>query len=481
MLSLPKEKFTRGIEFTNHSLKQVFESLLDAIFVTDPKGNVLVSNSTTALSLGISLDEFIGSNLRDLVEKGYYNTSYALEAAQRKSPMGGILQTRLKLTFFSTSTPILDENGEVKFVLTTGKFLNLDDKYVKTQAELPCGKRGVEDLSVCLEESPSVVAESRAMREVLLKAYRVAQTNTTVLLTGDTGTGKEVLARYIHRHSKRSRAAFITINCAALPEHLVESELFGYEKGAFTGAKPEGKEGLFECAHQGTLFLDEIGELPLYLQGKLLRVIETGEVRRIGSNKARQVDVRIIAATNKDLEAMVQQGTFRDDLYYRLSVFPIKLPPLRERPEDIVALAFNFLKEFNKKYGTSFDLDYHVLESLLAYDWPGNVRELRNVIERMVISSSVEGKSSLQPLCHARRDEPTAYKMIKLLGLSGTLREVREQVEELYIRYVLEECGGRIGKAAEKLGIYRTVLYRKLKGYERRRSGLATPGTGVQE
>lgn len=326
------------------------------------------------------------------------------------------------------------------------------------------------------------MAESRAMREVLLKAYKVAQTDTTVLLMGDTGTGKDVLARYIHRHSKRSRAPFITINCAALPEHLVESELFGYEKGAFTGAKPEGKEGLFECAHQGTLFLDEIGELPLYLQGKLLRVIETGEVRRIGSNRARQVDARIIAATNKDLEAMVQQGTFRDDLYYRLSVLPLKLPPLRERPEDIVALAFNFLQEFNKRYGTSFELDYRVLESLLAYDWPGNVRELRNAIERMVISSSVEGQCSLQPMCQSGKDEPRAYKLIKWLGLSGTLREVREEVEELYIRHVLEECGGRIGKAAEKLGIYRTVLYRKLKSYdERRRSGFASPGETVQK
>lgn len=476
-------KESGSLELNKHTLRQVFDSLPDAIFLTDAKGDVLLSNSTTALSLGMSVDQMIGKNLRELIQNGYYNTSYALEAAKKKTPMGGIIHTRLNLTFFSTSTPILDENGEVKLILTTGRFLNLDDKYNPQKSRAKESEETWKELPAYLEEYPAVITENSVMRQVLLKAYRVAQTNTTVLLLGETGTGKEVLARYIHRHSQRSRAPFVTINCAALPDDLVESELFGYEKGAFTGAKPEGKAGLFEYAHQGTLFLDEIGELPLYLQGKLLRVLDTKEVRRLGGNRAREVDVRIIAATNRDLEAMVQQGTFRRDLYYRLNVFPLRIPPLRERPEDIVALSFSFLKEFNKKYGTNFELDYHSLQWLLAYDWPGNVRELRNTIERMVINSSVEGSPGLQALASAAHKEWPGYQLFRVLGLKGTLREVMQQVEEQYIRYVLEECGGRVGKAAERLGIYRTVLYRKLKSYEKRDNGLEekAPELGASE
>jgi len=465
------KKGTSVIGLTKQNLRQVFDGLSDQVFVTDAQGNVLISNSTTALTLGISLDQLVGTNLRDLVEKGYYNRSYALEVVHKKCPVGGLIQTRLNLTLLSTSTPILDENGEVKLILTTGKFLGLDDKYAGKGNEVASRDKSGVDLSAYLQEPQTVIAESGAMRQVLLQAYRVAQMDTTVLLTGETGTGKEVLARYIHRHSKRVQEAFITVNCAALPEHLVEAELFGYEKGAFTGAKPEGKAGLFECAHKGTIFLDEIGEVPLYLQGKLLRVLETGEVRRLGSNKAQEVDVRIITATNKDLEEMIRQGLFRSDLYYRLSVFPLKIPPLRERPVDIVALSFSFLSEFNKKCGTNFELDPHALQSLLACDWPGNVRELRNVIERMVIGYSIEGGSRVQPALNASDSQFPACKVLKLLGFKGTLREVMQQAEELYIRYVLDECGGKKGKAAERLGIYRTVLYRKLKAFEKRKNG----------
>lgn len=469
MLPVIKQKGGCNIELNKQSLRQLFDSLPDAIFVTDPQGNVLLSNSTTALTLGISLDQLIGSNVKDLVERGCYNKSYALEAAKKKCPVGGLIKTRLNLTYLSTSTPILDEHGEVKLILITGKFLDLEDKLVKRPGEGAKQSRDLLNLPHDIEGPQVVIAESRAMRQVLLKALRVAQTDTTVLLTGETGTGKEMLARYIHGHSRRAHEAFVTVNCAALPEHLVESELFGYERGAFTGAKPEGKPGLFECAHKGTLFLDEIGELPFYLQGKLLRVLETGEVRRLGSNRVREVDVRIIAATNKDLQEMVRQGIFRSDLYYRLSVFPIKLPPLRERPEDILALSFSFLDEFNKSYGTNCELDYQALQSLLTYDWPGNVRELRNVIERMVINSTIEGLPYVRPGAESDGSQTVSYKIFKLLSLKGTLKEVMQQVEKQYIKYVLDECGGKIGKAAERLGISRTILYRKLKSYKEKK------------
>ncbi|GEA14721.1 MAG: hypothetical protein PWR22_1590 [Moorella sp. (in: firmicutes)] len=458
------------IELNKSSLRAVFEGLPDPIFIIDPSGTVLLSNSTTALTLGMSLDQLIGANVRELVDKGIYNRSYALEAVQKKAPVSGLVRTRLNLTFLSTSTPILDENNEVKLILTTGKFLDLDDKFGKKPGERARQVQDVMSLPHGPKEPLTVIAESPVMRQVLLKAYRVAQTDTIVLLTGETGTGKEVLARYIHRHSKRANEAFITVNCAALPEHLVESELFGYEKGAFTGAKPEGKAGLFECADKGTLFLDEVGELPIGLQGKLLRVLETGEVRRVGGNQVRSVNVRVIAATNRNLEDMVRNGEFRSDLYYRLSVFPIHLPPLRERPEDIVALSFTFLEEFNSRYGADCELDYQGLQSLLSHDWPGNVRELRNVIERMVINSSIEGVTTPRPDYHGESPALASYRIFKLLGLEGTLREVLQKVEEQYIEYVLQECGGKISKAAERLGIYRTVLYRKLKAYKEKKT-----------
>lgn len=460
------KKETSGIELIRENMQDVFESLADAIFLTDIRGNIVLSNSTTALSMGISPDQLIGANLRDLIQEGYYDRSYALEAAQKKIPVGGIIRTKLNLTYFTNSTPILDENKEVKLILTTGKFLGIDTNNNFNRNTIIGRPRNASKNNVYYWSTDSVIAESRAMRQVLLKACRVAQTDTTVLLTGETGTGKEVLARYIHRYSKRAKEPFITVNCAALPDNLVESELFGYEKGAFTGAKPEGKAGLFECAHKGTIFLDEIGEFPLNLQGKLLRVLETREVRRLGGNKAVEIDVRVIAATNKDLEAMIRQGTFRSDLYYRLNVFPIKLPPLRERPEDILAMSFSFLEEFNKEYGSNYELTHYDLQSLLAYDWPGNVRELRNVVERMVINSSIEETNNTQYALMTKNNQFPVYKVFKTLGLKGTLKEVLQQVEELYIRYILEECGGKKGKAAEKLGIYRTVLYRKLKAYE---------------
>ncbi|HBT46789.1 MAG TPA: sigma-54-dependent Fis family transcriptional regulator [Peptococcaceae bacterium] len=466
MLSGLEAKDGSHIELNKSSLRAVFEGLPDPIFIIDPSGTVLLSNSTTALTLGMSLDQLIGANVRDLVDKGFYNRSYALEAVQKKTPVSGLVKTRLNLIFLSTSTPILDEDNKVKLILTTGKFLDLDDRFGKKPVDK--GKVGQDVISLpkAVDESGTVIAESRGMRQVLLKAYRVAQTDTTVLLTGETGTGKEVLARYIHRHSKRACEAFVTVNCAALPEHLVESELFGYERGAFTGARAEGKAGLFESADHGTLFLDEIGELPLGLQGKLLRVLETGEVRRVGGNRVRSVNVRVIAATNRNLEDMVRRGEFRSDLYYRLSVFPIHIPPLRERPEDIVALSFSFLEEFNRRYGASCELDYQGLQAMLGHDWPGNVRELRNVIEGMVINSSIEGVSTPRPDFRGEQLSPPAYRLFRLLGLEGTLKEVLQKVEEQYINYVLHECGGRVGKAAERLGIYRTVLYRKLKAYK---------------
>jgi transcriptional regulator with PAS, ATPase and Fis domain len=287
------------------------------------------------------------------------------------------------------------------------------------------------------------------------------------MLFGESGSGKEVVAKYIHWYSPRAKEPFIPVNCAAVPSELMESEFFGYVSGAFTGANAKGKPGLFEIAHKGTLFLDEIGELPLIMQSKLLRVIETGEVQRLGSTSVFRTDVRLIAATNRDLQAMVTQKLFRHDLYYRLNVIPIFLPPLRERPEDILALAEKFLEEFNRKYGLKKELAPHAVQALLNYNWPGNVRELRNVIERLVVTTTGNHLDFEDDILISKRMLITPSDDIAPQAAApvyrGALKNVLKAVEEEYINRVLAECNGRRGEAAQKLGIHRTVLYRKTK------------------
>jgi len=308
------------------------------------------------------------------------------------------------------------------------------------------------------------VAESQQMREIIKISNIIAKTDSTVMLIGETGTGKEVMARYIHQKSLRSKEPFIPVNCAAIPHELLESEFFGYVRGAFTGANPQGKPGLFEIADKGTLFLDEIAELPLAMQSKLLRVLESSEAQRLGDTNIYQTDIRFIAATNRDLITMISQKLFRSDLYYRLNVIPVYLPPLKERPEDILVLANKYLEELNRKYGLKKIFSTQATQAFLNYSWPGNVRELRNVVERLVITSAsdilnfeddslINGKESLETV------ESSPGKK----AYQGTLKSVIKAVEEEYINQVLAECGGRVGEAAQRLGIHRSMLYRKNK------------------
>ena len=295
------------------------------------------------------------------------------------------------------------------------------------------------------------MGQSAAMEKVLTEAKQVAGTDTTVLLLGETGTGKELLARAIHRMSPRKDRALIKVNCAALPPTLIESELFGREKGAYTGAMTR-MTGRFELADKSTLFLDEIGELPLDLQSKLLRVLEEGEFERLGSTKTQHVDVRIIAATNRNLEQEIKDGKFRQDLFYRLNVFPVVIPPLRERPEDIPLLVRSIVKEFQKKLGKEIEnIPKKTMQALQSYLWPGNVRELRNIIEHAMILC--KGETLNVDLPASMPSETVA---------AGKL----ENIERAHIIEVLNQTGWRIsgsGGAAEILGLKRTTLNSKLK------------------
>jgi DNA-binding NtrC family response regulator len=298
------------------------------------------------------------------------------------------------------------------------------------------------------------VGTSRQLKDILALIRKVAPTDSPVFIQGESGTGKELVANTVWHYSKRKDTPFIALNCASLSESLIESEIFGHEKGAFTSAY-QLKHGLVEVADTGTLFLDEIGEMPIGLQAKLLRFLDSGEFRRVGGNKALTVDVRLIAATNKDLTAMIKNGTFREDLYYRLNVINITLPPLRERKEDIAALARHFLKQYAKKLDKSItDLTSDALELLAGYHWPGNVRELENVVERAVIlcESNQLGAEDLSV--------PTPA-VIADLGTNPSL----EEMEKNYILRVLKEANGNQSKASQLLGIDRKTLYLKLKKY----------------
>jgi len=306
---------------------------------------------------------------------------------------------------------------------------------------------------------PGLIARSNEMQRVLDLVRRVAPTDATVLIQGESGTGKEVIAKAIHHASPRAGRAFVAVNCGALPEPLLESEIFGHVKGAFTGATAH-KKGLFEEAHGGTFFLDEIGEMPSTLQVKFLRALQEGEVRPVGSTQSTIVDVRVLAATNRDLGQLMQQGKFREDLFYRLNVIPVILPPLRERREDIPALAEHFLQRYGQKQGRPLRLSAEAVDKLLRYPWPGNVRELENAMERTAI------------LAHndtiAADDLPPHISTGTPLGAAPSLPQplTLAEVEKLHILQTLERFGWNHSRAAEVLGIGRTSLWRKLKEYQ---------------
>jgi DNA-binding NtrC family response regulator len=319
-----------------------------------------------------------------------------------------------------------------------------------------------------------IVGASRRMAEIHEIIRKVSPATTTVLITGETGTGKELIARAIHRNSPRRDQPFIRINCAAIAENLMESELFGHEKGAFTGAA-SAKPGRFELAHRGTLFLDEIGEVPRDMQAKLLQAIQDQSFERVGGLRTVSVDVRLIAATNRNLQREVREGKFREDLFYRLNVFPIHVPSLRERTEDILPLAAYFLEKFNRKLERSVEgIDPAVRECLLSYPWPGNIRELEHLVERMVLMA--EGPLLAMPLvpaevaCAARERRPEAGAFPGDAEGQDVLKSRMEETERQVIARCLEECGGNVTRASERLGLSRKGLQLKMIRYNLRKS-----------
>jgi len=338
-------------------------------------------------------------------------------------------------------------------------------------------RRELEQLRADVEHRYEMIGESPVMQSLFAQLEKIAPTNGRVLIYGESGSGKELVARAIHRLSPRADKPFIKVNCAAIPAELIESELFGYERGAFTGAQGR-KKGMFELANEGTLFLDEIGDMSASAQAKVLRALQSGEISRVGSEKTIAVDVRVLAATNKDLEVEVQEGRFREDLFFRLNVVPIESPPLRARKSDVPLLAKGFLRDFCAENGVRCKpIDDEVLDALGDRPWPGNVRELRNVVERMVILSgdriTLDDLPAEGVLSQGRRDSAAPSDFPRVVDENGerlTLREYRGRAEKEYILQTLEEVGWNISRAAMILGVERTNLHKKMRSYGIRRA-----------
>lgn len=373
-------------------LMRILDNSFDEIFVVNDKGVVIyVNNDACERHYGIKPSEVIGKTVPYLVSQGYYSPALAPVILQEKKRVTMKQETRFGKKLLVTCTPVFKNNGEIDFIVMNSRDITHIEQLIRdldiTKKLVKQHKLEVEELKQkqinCFKEYTFL---SKKMKFCLEMVQRVALVNSTVLILGESGTGKNVLAKDIHKKSQRKDGPFICINSATIPEHLIESELFGYCRGAFTGANKYGKVGLVKLADGGTLFLDEIGEIPLAIQVKLLELIQEHRYIPVGGKDHQEIDIRIIAATNRNLVKLVQEGKFREDLYYRLSVIEIDTPPLRERNEDIVPLLYHFLNKYDLMYKSSHEFNKQCLDILMNYSWPGNIREMDHLAERLVVT-----------------------------------------------------------------------------------------------
>lgn len=385
-----KKIFSAG--YDSEFYKVMVEYLGEEIFVTDGTGKILFVNPASVKIIGLPVDRIIGRNAADLEREGYLSISSTMEVIRQRKTVNVLQKLKDGKTVLATSVPIFDkEQEEIVMIISTSKDVGAVNELLHTvekqAAEIEKNKAEIHNLRESMFEEEGFISNDPVMSELKDTVIRVAPLEVSVLIQGETGAGKEVVARSLHRFSDRSNEPYIKINCGTIPEQLIESELFGYEKGAFTGASMGGKKGKVEMAHMGTLFLDEIGELPLPLQVKLLDLLQDGSFTRVGGTERLKVNARVVAATNRDLKKMCEEGKFRKDLYYRLNVIPINIPPLRDRIRDIEVLTKYFVSRGNSRYRCNKKMENGMLGVLTQYDWPGNVRELENIIERLFIMS----------------------------------------------------------------------------------------------
>lgn len=429
----------------NENLDAIIESSSDGIFVCDGKANVLRINRAYDEITGLDTSDFYGKNMADLVTGGFFSESVTLIVLKKKEPMSIIQKTSTGKSLLATGRPVFDDKGEISRVVTSVR--DITDLY-DLQHRLAESKKITEQYRMELDSLrikrvkniEGLIVGSEKMHQLVDIAIRLAKVDSSILITGESGTGKDLVAGIIHKYSAREKGPFIKVNCGAIPANLLESELFGYEEGAFTGARKGGKPGYFEMAEGGILFLDEIGELPYDLQSKFLRVLQHTDFNRVGGQRFIKSNVRVLAATNRDLLEMVHTRTFREDLYYRLNVVPLYLPPLRERVEDVQFLVSHFLKFFNDSYNMTKRISPDVVDIFEKYNWPGNVRELRNLVERMIVMSPEEVITRLDlPESICKNDicgETGGITVPGIIPLKEALESVEKQlIEKVYERF----------------------------------------------
>lgn len=464
----------------SHILKTIVETAHDHFFIVASNGRIQQVSPGAAAVYGMSCDELCSTTVQQLEADGVLRPSVSMEVIRTGKPAQLVQQAGTGRSVIAQAHPVYDDGVLVAVVSRSMDLTDLQllqQEYALLQRRFSDHlrrDRALEDDALALEaELDDLQVKSPLMREVALLLRRVAPTDATVLMLGGSGVGKTVFARQLHRWSPRCDGPFIDVNCAAIPENLFESEMFGYRQGAFTGAAPGGRSGLIEQAAGGTLFLDEIGELPLSMQTKLLKTIQDGHITRLGDMASRRVDFRLVVATNQDLAQRVEQGLFRLDLYYRLNVIPVTLPPLSERREDIPGLVERQLKRLNQRYGREKMLGRDVWQALMGRDWPGNVRELENVMERAWLSSDdIITEQYLDPADTAGRAEereesrfPEAGALSSsdlTLGEQEGLKAALGRVEH----DILAQCCDKLTSTyaiAERLGISQPSVVRKLK------------------
>jgi len=463
---LEQERLLRRIEeleSLNRDLLGMVENSFDGLAIQDGDTRLLMLNPAFYKIMGFENIPCLGRTTREMVQEGTVDNSAGLKVVETGKSQTVIINTISGRQVLSTGVPVFDQHGKIQRIYCNLRDITeLNSLKEKYEESLKLVSKYLIELQEARKrtDQSQFIAHSQCMKQIIESVYRIARVDATVLILGESGVGKDLIARIIHNASPRKETGlFVKINCGAIPAELLESELFGYETGAFTGASKEGKPGYFELAHKGTIFLDEIGDLPLKLQVKLLSVIQDQEVTRIGGTKSKKVDTRIIAATNQDLEKMLETGKFREDLYYRLNVVPILIPPLRERSEEIPFLLIHFLERYNKKYNLRTRMSKELVSVLSDYKWPGNVRELANLMEHLVVVANEEFlKPEHLPEKYLSGGENAHFD----LSDTTSFHKAMETFESKIIKAALTQCA-TLEEAAHKLGISMSSLTRKKK------------------
>ena len=464
MIGKRKLKKSDPLELTRE-IDTILEAIHDDILITDGYGKILKVSKSFVDVYGIGEDEILGETVFEMERRGIFKPSVIARVLEANDKITMRQRNNRERELIVTALPVRNEKGEITKVVSFTRdltdFLNLQEQYSKLESKIEQYTAEIEELRSKSTNVEGVVARSEKSRELLRTIDRISPFDANVLLAGESGVGKSMFAKLIHKKSKRADGPFIEINCGAIPENLLESELFGYEGGSFTGANKDGKIGLIELAQNGTLFFDEIVEMPLNLQVKLLNVIQNKLIKRVGGTKDIQVDFRLIAASNKDFAKQIEAGQFREDLFYRLNVIMLEIPPLRQRREDIIPLIFYYAERYNQRYGLNKAFSKEVFDRLVSYSWPGNIRELENIIERLMLTTEHSFIEEKELPSHM------AQQIESVSNIHGeTLAKALQALERHMISSAYEKYQTTVG-VAEALGISQPTAVRKIQKYVR--------------